>query len=125
MAELTKQREKEIAAELHEHPERDPLGFEAFLITESFDSLFSGLVGVYSRLAMKEERKAGGGDNTLAMKYRKRSDELFIIRNVAFRYDLKKMRDYTERYRSEYREALAMEKKYANNHAAKRALSAQ
>lgn len=108
---LSEERMKEIAEELYEHPERDPLGFEAFLITESFDSLFSGLVGVYSRMAIKEERKEGGGDKGLVKKYRKRSDELFIIRNVAFRYSLKRMREFTERYREEYREALVLEKK--------------
>jgi len=110
MEELSEERMQEIAKELYEHPERDPLGFEAFLITESFDSLFSGLVGVYSRLMTRERRKANGGDIDLIMKYRKRHEELAIIRNVAFRYDLKSMREFTERYRDEYREALTLEK---------------
>ena len=113
---LSEERMKEIAEELYEHPERDPLGFEAFLITESFDSLFSGLVGVYSRLMTKERRKANGADADLIAKYRKRHEEIAIIRNTAFRYDLKSMREFTVRYRSEYNEALTLEKRYADNH---------
>lgn len=82
MAELTKQRVKEIAAGLYEHPERDPLVFEAFLTSESYDSLFLEPVDAYFGVAIKEEWRAGDGNNVVAMGCLKGSEELLLNKMI-------------------------------------------
>lgn len=46
-AELTKERGKEITAELLEYPEGDPLGFEAFVIPTVRFGIFIARVRLY------------------------------------------------------------------------------
>lgn len=93
--------DQEIKKTLKEHPEWDPLGFEEFLITEDFETVFSGLVGVYSRLSFKEKFWNSTKDHELVEKYLQRSNELYIIKKEIFSRSLKTMREYTELYRPE------------------------
>ena len=94
----------EIAEELRRNPEADPTGFEGFMITEDYASVFAGLLGAYSNLIFKGKTTFGIQKSEVE-KYEKRFKEIGIIKKHMQTTDLKTMRDLTELYTKELAEA--------------------
>lgn len=83
-------------------PEKDVLGFEAFIITENYESLFSNLVGVYSRLVTKERfNLVHVPDEEKISNWLKRGRELMTIKSAMVTKPLNTLKELTEEYRPE------------------------
>ncbi len=90
---------KEIRVKLTDNPGSDPLGMEGFLIMEDFESVFSGLTGVYARLSYKEKFRADQTDDELVESYRRKSEEIYELKRQFVLRSLTEIRAATEEYR--------------------------